>query len=67
VPGMEFNEALKTIYFEYDQTSFELSLGWLVDFKKPYFNGRKTLLKARDQSAEYTLVKLDIERNKSAE
>ncbi|MFQ3263297.1 MAG: aminomethyltransferase [Porticoccaceae bacterium] len=67
MPGMEFNEALKTIHFQYDQTPFELSLDWLVDFKKPHFNGRKALLKARDQGAEYTLIKLDIEGNKPAE
>ena len=30
-------EALKTIHFEHDHTPFELSLGWLVDFKKPHF------------------------------
>ena len=67
MPGMEFNEALKTIHFQYDQTPFELSLDWLVDFKKPHFNGRNALLKERDQGAEYTLVKLDIEGNKPAE
>ena len=39
MPAMEFNEALKTVNFEHDQTPFELNLGWLVDFKKPHFNG----------------------------
>jgi len=67
MPGMEFNEALKTIHFQHDQTPFELSLGWLVDFKKPHFNGRLALLKDRDEGPEYTLVKLDIEGNKPAE
>jgi len=67
MPAMEFNEALKTIHFQHDQTPFELSLGWLVDFKKPHFNGRAALLKDRDQGPEYTLVKLDIEGNKPAE
>ena len=67
MPGMEFNEALKTVHYQYDQTPFELNLDWLVDFKKPHFNGRSALLEARDQGAEYTLVKLDIEGNKPAE
>ena len=40
MPGMEFNEALHTVHFEHDQTPLELNLGWLVDFKKPHFNGR---------------------------
>ena len=33
MPYMEFNEALKTVNFQHDQTPFELNLGWLVDFK----------------------------------
>ena len=67
MPDMEFNEALKTVHLRHDHTPFELNLGWLVDFKKPHFNGRGALLEARDQGAEYTLVKLDIEGNKPAE
>ncbi|MCZ6832088.1 MAG: aminomethyltransferase family protein [Gammaproteobacteria bacterium] len=67
MPGREFNEALKTVHYQHDQTPFELSLGWLVDFKKPHFNGRLALLKDRDNGPEYTLVKLDIEGNKPAE
>ena len=67
MPGMEFNEALKTIHYHYDQTPFELSLDWLVDFKKPHFNGRTALMSARDTGSEYTLIKLDIEGNKPAE
>ena len=67
MPGMEFNEALKTIHFEHDQTPFELSLGWLVDFKKPHFSGRKALLKEKERGPKYTLTKLDIEGNKPAD
>ena len=67
MPGMEFNEALKTINFQYDQTPFELNLDWLVDFKKPHFNGRSALLEERDRGSKYRLVKLDIAGNKPAE
>jgi len=67
MPDMEFNEALKTVHFEHDQTPFELNLGWLVDFKKPHFNGRKALLQDREKGPKYTLTKLDIEGNKPAE
>jgi aminomethyltransferase len=67
MPEMEFNEALKTVNFQHDHTPFELSLGWLVDFKKPHFNGRKALLKEKEQGPRYTLTKLDIEGNKPAE
>jgi len=66
MPGMEFNEALKTIHFEHDQTPFELGLGWLVDFEKPHFNGRRALLAEKQRGSRYTLTKLDIEGNKPA-
>jgi aminomethyltransferase len=67
MPGMEFNEALKTIHFEHDQTPFELNLGWLVDFNKPHFNGRRALLKEKKRGPKYLLTRLDIEGNKPAE
>lgn len=67
MPDMEFNESLKTINFQHDHTPFELSLGWLVDFKKPHFNGRRALLKEREQGPHHVLTKLDIEGNKPAE
>jgi aminomethyltransferase len=67
MPAMEFNEALKTIHFEHDQTPFELSLGWLVDFNKPHFSGRTALLREKERGPRYTLTKLDIEGNKPAE
>jgi aminomethyltransferase len=67
MPGMEFNEALRTVNFEHDQTPFELSLGWLVDFKKPHFSGRRALLEEKQRGPKYTLTKLDIEGNKPAE
>jgi aminomethyltransferase len=67
MPGMEFNEALKTVHYEHDQTPFELNLGWLVDFNKAHFNGRNALLRENKRGPKYTLTKLDIEGNKPAE
>jgi len=67
MPAMEFNEALRTVNFEHDQTPFELSLGWLVDFDKPHFSGRSALLKEKQRGPKFTLTKLDIEGNKPAE
>ena len=66
MPGYEFNEALKTVHFEHDQTPFELNLGWMVDFKKPHFNGRQALRRELKQGSKYTLTKLDIEGSKPA-
>ena len=66
MPAMDFNEALHTVNFEHDHSPFELNLGWLVDFKKPHFNGRTALLKERERGSRYSLTKLDIEGNKPA-
>lgn len=66
MPAMEFNEALRTVNFEHDQTPFELNLGWLVDFEKPYFSGRSALLKEKQRGPKFTLTKLDIEGNRPA-
>jgi aminomethyltransferase len=67
MPAMEFNEALRTVHFEHDQTPFELNLGWLVDFNKPHFSGKSALLKEKQRGPKYTLTKLDIEGNKPAD
>jgi aminomethyltransferase len=67
MPAMEFNEALRTVNFEHDQTPFELGLGWLVDFDKPHFSGRRALLEEKKRGPKYTLTKLDIEGNRPAE
>ncbi|MFT7286233.1 MAG: aminomethyltransferase [Halieaceae bacterium] len=64
MPDMEFNEALKTIKFEHDQTPLELNLGWLVDFRKPHFNERSALLAQKKAGPKRMRVKLDIEGNK---
>ena len=67
MPYMEFSEALKTVNFQHDQSPFELGLDWLVDFRKPHFNGRAALLAERERGPHYRLTKLDIEGNKVAE
>jgi aminomethyltransferase len=49
------------------RSPFELGLDWLVDFNKPMFNGRKALLKEKQQGSRYRFVFLDVEGNKPAE
>ncbi|MCR8923165.1 aminomethyltransferase family protein [Dasania sp. GY-MA-18] len=48
------------------RSPFEIGLGWLVDFNKPFFNGRKALLKEKENGSRYRFVMLDIEGNKPA-
>ena len=67
MPDMDFTEALHTVHFEHDQTPFELQLGWLVDFDKPHFSGRRALLEEKQRGPKWKLIRLDIEGNWPAE
>jgi len=66
MPDLELHEALKTVHLEHDQSPFELNLGWLVDFKKPHFNGRAALLKEKQRGSKYTLTRLNLPGSKVA-
>jgi aminomethyltransferase len=48
------------------RSPFELGLGWMVDFEKGHFNGRRALLRERENGQRYHLVGLEIEGNKPA-
>jgi aminomethyltransferase len=48
------------------RSPLELGLNWLVDFKKPNFNGRRALAEEMRRGSTWRLVKLDIEGNKAA-
>ncbi len=67
MPDIELHEALKTINFHHDQSPLELNLGWLVDFDKPHFNGKRALLAERERGPAYTLTRLYIPGNKVAD
>jgi len=62
----EFMPAHATVRPTHTRSPFELGLGWLVDFNKPNFNGRKALLAQKNHGHRYNLVKLDIDGNKPA-
>jgi aminomethyltransferase len=64
--GEEFMPAMQTVRPSHTRSPFELGLGWLVDFKKPNFNGRRALLAEKENGSRYALVRLDIEDNKPA-
>jgi aminomethyltransferase len=64
--GVDFMPAMRTVRPTHTRSPFELGLGWLVDFEKPLFNGRKALLAEQEKGSRYRLVKLDIEGNKPA-
>jgi aminomethyltransferase len=62
----EFLPAKATVRTGRTRSPLELGLEWLVDFKKPNFNGRRALAEEKRQGSTWRLVKLDIEGNKIA-
>ena len=64
--GADFMPAMHTVRPTHTRSPFELGLEWLVDFKKPVFNGRRALLEEKEKGSRYALVRLDIEDNKPA-
>jgi aminomethyltransferase len=65
--GADFLPAQEAVRPTHTRSPFELGLGWLVDFSKPVFNGRRALLEEKKNGSRYRLVKLDIDGNKPAE
>jgi aminomethyltransferase len=65
-PHVDFVSAEHTIRIGRDRSPLELGLGWLVDFEKGHFNGRRALLAERERGPRRQLVGLDIEGNKPA-
>ena len=63
---MEFLPADETVRTGRSRSPLELGLDWLVDFKKPNFNGRRALAEEKRNGSTRRLVKLDIEGNKPA-
>lgn len=64
--GVDFLPADGTVRAGRSRSPFELGLDWLVDFKKPNFNGRRALAEEKRRGSTWQLVKLDIEGNKPA-
>ena len=62
----DFLPAKPTVRTGRTRSPLELGLEWLVDFKKPNFNGRRALAEEKRRGSTWRLVKLDIEGNKAA-
>ena len=63
----DFLPADETVRTGRSRSPFELGLDWLVDFKKPNFNGRRALAEEKRNGSTWRLVRLDIEGNKPAQ
>jgi aminomethyltransferase len=66
MPNVDFVSAERTIHTGRARSPLELGLGWLVDFKKGHFTGRRALLAEDKRGARRRLAGLDIEGNKPA-
>ena len=65
--GVDFVPAEEAIRSGRTRSPFELGLDWMVDLKKPIFNGRKALLQEQQCGSRYRFVFLDVEGNKPAD
>jgi aminomethyltransferase len=66
LPNVDFVSAEHTLRTGRDRSPLELGLGWLVDFNKGHFTGRRALRNEMIQGPRRQLVGLDIAGNKPA-
>ena len=66
LPNVDFVSSEHTLRVGTERSPFELGLGWLVDFKKGHFTGRRALVEEQRRGPRRQLVGLDIEGNKPA-
>jgi aminomethyltransferase len=66
MPNVDFVSAEHTLHVGTERSPLELGLGWLVDFKKGHFTGRRALLAEQRRGPRRLLVGLDIDGNKAA-
>ena len=64
MPGDDFNTAETAIRADRDRSPYELGLGWLVNFEKSYFTGKKALMEEVERPIKRRLVRLSVEGNK---
>ncbi|SLN19068.1 Aminomethyltransferase [Falsiruegeria litorea R37] len=64
--GVDFQPAHATERLHRGQTPFELGLGWLVNFEKGHFNGRRALLR-KQHTPRSLLMRCDVEGFKPAQ
>ena len=65
-PNADFMSAEQALRPNRMRTPFELGMGWLVDFNKNYFTGKKSLINLKNKSLTKKLVGLDIQGDKPA-
>ena len=64
MPGDDFITAETAVRADHDRSPFELGVGWTVNLDKPYFTGKRALIKEKSSAIKRRLVKLVVEGNK---
>ena len=64
LPGDDFNTAETAVRADHDRSPFEVGLGWLVNFDKCYFTGKRVLALESTRPIRRRLVRMSIEGNK---
>jgi aminomethyltransferase len=65
--GVDFVPAEEMVRPGRTRSPYELGLEWLVDLKKPLFNGRKALIAEKEKGSRYRFAILNIDGNKPAD
>jgi len=66
LPNVDFVSSERSLRVGTERSPIELGLGWLVDFDKGHFTGRRALLEEQRRGPRRRLVGLDIEGNEPA-
>ena len=66
LPNVDFVSAEHTLRTGRNRSPLELGLGWLVDFDKPHFTGRRALLAEQRRGPQRMLIGLDVAGKKPA-
>lgn len=66
LPNVDFVSSERTLRVGTERSPIELGLGWLVNFDKGHFTGRRALLEEQRRGPRRRLVGLDIEGNEPA-
>lgn len=64
--GVEYLPANRLVRHDHARSPEELGLGWMVDFAKPNFTGRRALAEEAGSGARWRLARLDVAGNRAA-
>lgn len=67
IAGTDFVPAEHALREDRPLSPIELGLGWMIDWDKGHFNGRRALLAERDAGSRWALIGLDVDGNVSAD